>query len=127
MRSSEFITEKNQLNHLKLNTDKQVTNVNNPSDAPFLHKLIYVYQFKNANEATRFEHEIAQKNLNPIQCQAESIVLLDHVLSTNSIQHTSHGFMYRRENFHLNLFIFVIVLLSTLVLVLQAFKVDRTD
>jgi len=122
MQPSENLTEKNQ--QLVNNTDEQVTNVNHPTDAStLLHKLIYIYQFNNTNEANH-----AQKiNQNSTQCQAERIVLFDHVLSTNSIRQSHKGFMYRKEDFHLNLFIFVIVLLVTLVLVYQAFKFDLTQ
>ena len=117
MQPSENLTEKNQ--QLVNNTGEQVTNVNHPSDASkLLHKLIYIYQFNNTSEAN-FE--------NSIQCQAERIILFDHVLSTNSIQHAHKGFMYRKEDFHLNLFIFLIVLLVTLVLVYQAFRFDLTQ
>ena len=119
MQPSENLTEKNQL---KLNNiGEQVTNVNHPTDASaLLHKLIYIYQFNNTSEANN-----GQKNLeNSTQCQAERIVLFDHVLSTNSIQQSHKGFMYRKEDLHLNLFIFVIVLLTSLALVYQAFKFD---
>ncbi len=122
MQPSENLTEKNQL---KLNnTDEQVTNVNHPTDASaVLHKLIYIYQLNNTSEANH-----AQKNLeNSSQCQAERIVLFDHVLSTNSIQHAHKGFMYRKEDFQMNLFMFVIVLLITLALVYQAFRFDLTQ
>ncbi len=122
MQPSESLTEKNQL---KLNnTDEQVTNINHPTDASaFLHKLIYIYQFNNTNEANH-----AQKIIqNSTQCQAERIVLFDDVLSTNSIQHAHKGFMYRKEDLHLNLFLFVIVLFVTLVLVYQAFKFDLSQ
>ena len=119
MQPSENLTEKNR--QLVNNTDEQVTN---PSDASaFVHQPIYIFQFNNTSEANH-----AQKNLeNSTQCQAERIVLSDHVLSTNSIQRAHKGFMYRKEDFHLNLFLFVIVLLVTLVLVYQAFKFDLTQ
>ena len=124
MRSLKCLTEKNQLHQLKLNADEQVTNVNHPFDASCLQRLIYISEFNNMNETIRFDSYNPQKN--SIKCQAERIILLDNVLSTNLIQQ-SHGFVYRKENFHLNLFIFAIVLLSTLCLVYQAFKVDLTD
>ncbi len=115
MQPSENLTEKNQLHQLKLNTDEQVANQSDAS--AFVHKLIYIYQFNNTSEANH-----AQKNLE--NCQ--EIILLDHVLSTNSIQQ-SHGFMYRKEDLRFNLFIFAIVLLSVLVLLYQAFKFDLTQ
>ena len=118
------MTEKNQLHQLKLNTCEQVTNVNHHFDASYLQKLIYISEFNNMNEAIRFYSYSPQKN--SIKCQTERIILLDNVLSTNSIQQ-SHGFIYRKENLNLNLFIFSIVLLFTIVLVYQAFKVELTD
>jgi hypothetical protein len=124
MRSLQFITEKNQLHQLKLNTDEQVANVNHPSNASFLNKLIYISQYKNTNKAIQFDS--CNAPINSIQFQTERIILFDDVSSTNSIQQR-HAFMYRKEDFNLNLFIFVIVLVATLVLVYQAFKADLTD
>jgi hypothetical protein len=118
MQPSENLTEKNQMHQLNPNTDEQVAK---SQVASFLNKLIYISQYKNTNKAIQFDS--CNVPINSIKCQTEIIILLDDVSSTNSIQQT-HGFMYRKEDFNLNLFIFVIVLVFTLVLVYQADLID---